>query len=68
MDGFSTDYLGHIELIQGRLTQLLQAVPENDFNWRPAEGIRSLWVSPLPMHVALVSCPPGLPRSKNLRT
>lgn len=38
---FVQEYLGQTDFIEGRLTQLLGAMSENQMNWAPAEGIRT---------------------------
>ena len=44
------EFMGQTEFIQGRLSQLAEAMPENTFGWRPAEGVRS--VSEVYLHAA----------------
>jgi len=40
--GFLADFAWQIHFVQGRLMDLQQAVPQDKYNWRPAEGIRSV--------------------------
>jgi uncharacterized damage-inducible protein DinB len=42
LTGFRADYLGQVEFVKGRLVSLEQAMPQDKFNWRPAEGVRSV--------------------------
>ena len=51
MAGFCGDFIGQVQFIQGRLTRLQQAVPAEDYAWRPAEGVRS--IGEVYMHAAL---------------
>lgn len=44
------EMLKDIDDVQGKLTSLAKAVPEEKYGWRPAEGVRS--VSEVYMHVA----------------
>ncbi len=36
-----TEFIGQTNFLEGRLTDLLSAIPQDKLNWRPAEGIRS---------------------------
>lgn len=47
---FIQEFLGQIEFVEGRLTQLAEAVPQDKYGWRPAEGVRS--VGEVYIHVA----------------
>jgi len=47
------EFLGQTEFIQGRLSQLAEAMPENTFGWRPTEGVRS--VSEVYLHAAFAN-------------
>jgi len=47
---FIQEYLGQVDFVEGRLTQLAEAVPEEDYGWRPEEGVRS--VGEVYLHVA----------------
>ena len=53
MSGFRAEFMGQIQFIQGRLSQLQQAVPAENYSWRPAEGVRS--VGEVYMHAALAN-------------
>ena len=48
--GFRGDVLGQIDFAGGRIMELAKAIPAEKFNWRPAEGVRS--VAEVVMHVA----------------
>jgi len=50
MTGFRAEYIGQVQFVQGRITQLEQAMPADKFMWRPGEGVRS--VSEVYMHIA----------------
>jgi uncharacterized damage-inducible protein DinB len=39
---FVTDYLGQVEYVQGQILALQDAVPQDKYTWRPAEGVRSI--------------------------
>jgi uncharacterized damage-inducible protein DinB len=39
--GYPAEVLREIDGIAGRITQLAEAVPEELYDWRPAEGVRS---------------------------
>jgi uncharacterized damage-inducible protein DinB len=41
---------GELDFVEGRLLSLAEAIPEDKYNWRPAEGVRS--VSELFVHFA----------------
>ena len=47
---FTGTMAGNFEFVSGRLVQLAEAIPEELFTWRPAEGVRS--TSETIMHVA----------------
>jgi uncharacterized damage-inducible protein DinB len=51
--GFTAEFVGQIHFIQGRLLELQKAVPQENYNWRPAEGIRS--VGEVYLHAALAN-------------
>jgi uncharacterized damage-inducible protein DinB len=36
------EFLGQIDFVRGRLTQLEDAMPQSTFEWRPEEGVRSV--------------------------
>jgi len=38
---FLQEYLGQTDFIEGRLTQLLSAMSQDQMNWTPAEGVRT---------------------------
>jgi uncharacterized damage-inducible protein DinB len=40
--GFFKDVIGQMHFIEGRLVSLAEAVPEDKYNWKPAEGVRSV--------------------------
>jgi uncharacterized damage-inducible protein DinB len=39
---FCEEMIGQLDFVEGRLLQLADAVPQGKYNWRPAEGIRSI--------------------------
>jgi len=39
---FVKEYLGQMEYVEGKLTQLAEAMPEDAYNWRPMEDVRSV--------------------------
>lgn len=43
-------YARNLDFVGGRVVDLVGAIPEDDFGWRPMEGVRS--VSEAAMHVA----------------
>ncbi len=47
------EFIGQTEFIQGRLSQLAEAMPESTFGWRPTEGVRS--VSEVYLHAAFAN-------------
>ena len=47
------EFIGQTEFIQGRLSQLAEAMPEATFGWRPTEGVRS--VSEVYLHAAFAN-------------
>jgi len=47
------EFMGQTEFIQGRLSQLAEAMPEATFGWRPTEGVRS--VSEVYLHAAFAN-------------
>ncbi len=53
LSGFRAEFMGQIQFVQGRLSQLLQAVPAENYSWRPAEGVRS--IGEVYMHAALAN-------------
>jgi uncharacterized damage-inducible protein DinB len=44
------EFVGQIEFVQGRITQLADAVPQSAYEWRPEDGVRS--VSEVYLHTA----------------
>lgn len=40
--GFLADYLGQLDYVQKEIMALEQAIPQEKFTWRPAEGVRSI--------------------------
>jgi uncharacterized damage-inducible protein DinB len=66
--GFLEDFNWQLDFIQKRVMDLEEAVPQKDFNWRPAEGVRS--ISEVYRHIALgnylflkfagIDLPPGI--------
>ena len=47
---FTGTLAGNFEFVSGRLVQLAEAMPDELYTWRPAEGVRS--TSETLMHVA----------------
>jgi len=47
---FVKEFLGQIDFVKGRLTQLAEAMPEDKYSWTPGEGVRS--VGEVYVHVA----------------
>ena len=47
------EFIGQTEFIQGKLSQLAEAMPEATFGWRPTEGVRS--VSEVYLHAAFAN-------------
>ncbi len=47
------EFVGQTEFIQGRLSQLAEAMPESTFEWRPTDGVRS--VSEVYLHAAFAN-------------
>ena len=47
------EFVGQIEFVQGRITQLANAVPQSAYEWRPAEDVRS--VSEIYLHAAFAN-------------
>jgi len=48
--GFLADYLAQIQPVQSQIMKLEQAVPQEKYAWRPAEGVRS--ISEVYLHIA----------------
>jgi uncharacterized damage-inducible protein DinB len=44
------EYLAELDDVQGKIRQLAEAIPEEKYGWRPAEGVRS--VAEVFLHVA----------------
>src|SRR4030067_2651351 len=49
--GFIADILAEMEYVQGQILQLAEAMPEDKYSWRPAEGVRS--VGEVFMHIGV---------------
>ncbi len=49
-DGPGAAYTRNLEVVGGRVVQLVEAIPEDKMGWRPMEGVRS--VSEAAMHMA----------------
>lgn len=39
---FVKEFLGQIDFMRGRVVQLAEAMPQSTYDWRPAEGVRSV--------------------------
>ena len=39
---FVKEFIGQMDFVKGRLTQLADAMPEDKYNWSPGEGVRSV--------------------------
>lgn len=39
---FVTEFIGQMDFVKGRLMQLADAMPEDKYDWSPAEGVRSV--------------------------
>ena len=48
--GFIADVLGQLDRVKGQVVSLEGAVPQDKFNWRPMEGVRS--ISEVYLHIA----------------
>lgn len=48
--GFRADFIGNIDAVSGQIFQLLDAMPQDKMQWRPADGVRS--VSEVYLHIA----------------
>jgi len=48
--GFVSDVLGQLDRVKGQIVSLEGAVPQDKFNWRPMEGVRS--ISEVYLHIA----------------
>jgi len=44
------EFLGQVDFMRGRVTQLADAMPQSTYEWRPMDGVRS--VSEVYLHVA----------------
>lgn len=53
MPVFCKEFIGQIDFVQGRIMQLAEAVPQENYTWRPAEGVRS--ISEVYRHVAFAN-------------
>ncbi len=47
------EFIGQIDFVRGRVTQLADAVPQSSFEWRPADEVRS--ISEVYLHVAFAN-------------
>jgi uncharacterized damage-inducible protein DinB len=47
---FLQEYAGQVDFVQGRILQLENAMPQEKFEWRPGEGVRS--VAEVYLHIA----------------
>lgn len=47
------EFVGQVVFVQGRLVDLANAVPQENYTWRPAEGVRS--VSEVYLHAAFAN-------------
>ena len=47
------EFVGQLVFVQGRITDLANAVPQSAYEWRPAEGVRS--VSEVYLHAAFAN-------------
>jgi uncharacterized damage-inducible protein DinB len=57
--GFKTDTLADFERVSGKLLSLAEAIPADQYGWRPSEEVRT--VAQVLMHVAVTNyaLPPG---------
>lgn len=39
---FVKEFQGQVDFIKGRLMQLAEAIPQDKYNWTPAEGVRTV--------------------------
>jgi uncharacterized damage-inducible protein DinB len=39
---FVQEFMGQIDFVKGRLTQLAEAMPEDKYSWKPGEDVRSV--------------------------
>jgi len=39
---FVKEFLGQVDFVKGRLTQLAEAMPDDKYSWTPGEGVRSV--------------------------
>ena len=39
---FVKEFLGQVDFVKGRLMQLAEAMPEDNYSWTPGEGVRSV--------------------------
>lgn len=51
--GFQADLIGNIDAVSGKIFQLLEAMPQDKMQWRPADGVRS--VSEVYLHIAFAN-------------
>ena len=50
MSGFRAEFQGELEIVKRQLMALAEAIPDEKYDWRPADGARS--VSEVLVHVA----------------
>jgi uncharacterized damage-inducible protein DinB len=53
ISGFSSEFLGQVDFVRGRLVDLHKAFPKDKFSWRPEKGIRS--VAQVFLHAAMAN-------------
>jgi uncharacterized damage-inducible protein DinB len=53
MTGFRAEYIGQIQFVKGRILDLAQAIPQESYTWRPADGVRS--ISEVYRHIAFAN-------------
>lgn len=61
--GYRAEFLKEVNYFEGRFTQLADAIPAEKYNWRPAEGVRS--VAEVLLHVAAAN--QGLPNFAGIK-
>ena len=61
--GYRAEFLKEVNYFDGRFTQLAEAIPAEKYNWRPAEGVRS--VAEVLLHVAAAN--QGLPNFAGIK-
>jgi uncharacterized damage-inducible protein DinB len=53
MKGFCSEFLDQVQYIQSKVVELQQAVPQDKYTWRPADGVRS--ISEVYRHITLAN-------------